>query len=137
MISLQSKGLSGVFFSATVGKHQSLGAQPSLWSNSHIRTTIGSLSTALVLRVTPSICQGTMSLKQRICEPLVQCLANGRYTVNACCTEGQKHDCASTLEVPLYKASTCLQYKGLHDYPSELNRLSFPCIFRHRFAASG
>ena len=78
-----------------------------------------------------------MSLKQRICEPLVQCLANGRYTVNACCTEGQKHDCASTLEVPLYKASTCLQYKGLHDYPSELNRLSFPCIFRHRFAASG
>ena len=35
-ISLQSKGLSKVFSSATVHKHQFFGAQPSLWSNSHI-----------------------------------------------------------------------------------------------------
>ena len=38
LISLQSKGLSGVFSSNTVQKHQFLSAQPSLWSNSHIRT---------------------------------------------------------------------------------------------------
>ena len=35
--SLQSKGLSRVFSSIIVQKHLSFGAQPSLWSNSHIR----------------------------------------------------------------------------------------------------
>ena len=40
LISWLSKGLSGVFFSTTVQKHQSLGAQPSLWSNSHIHTSL-------------------------------------------------------------------------------------------------
>ena len=34
---LQSKGLSRVLFSITVRKHKFFGAQPSLWSNSHIR----------------------------------------------------------------------------------------------------
>ena len=38
LISLLSKGLSGVFFSTTVKKHQFFSVQPSLWSNSHIRT---------------------------------------------------------------------------------------------------
>ena len=38
LISLQSKGLSRVFSSTTVWKHQFFSAQPSLWSNSHIRT---------------------------------------------------------------------------------------------------
>ena len=37
-ISLQSKGLSRVFSNTTVQKHEFFGAQPSLWSNSHIRT---------------------------------------------------------------------------------------------------
>ena len=36
LISLQSKGLSRVFSSTTVWKHQLFGAQLSLWSNSHI-----------------------------------------------------------------------------------------------------
>ena len=35
---LQSKGLSTVFSSTTVGKHQFFNAQPSLWSHSHICT---------------------------------------------------------------------------------------------------
>ena len=35
-ISLQSNGLSRVFSNSTVQKHQFLGAQPSLWSNSHM-----------------------------------------------------------------------------------------------------
>ena len=38
LISLQSKGLSRVFSSTTVWKHQFFGAQLSLWSNLHIRT---------------------------------------------------------------------------------------------------
>ena len=38
LISLQSKGLSRVFSGTTIWKHQFLSAQPSLWSNSHIRT---------------------------------------------------------------------------------------------------
>ena len=38
LVSLQSKGLSGVFSSTTVRKHQFFGAQPSLRSNSHIHT---------------------------------------------------------------------------------------------------
>ena len=37
-ISLQSKGLSRVFFSTTVRKYQFFGAQLSSWSNSHIHT---------------------------------------------------------------------------------------------------
>ena len=39
-ISLWSKGLSRVFSSGTIGKHQFLSAQPSLWSNSHIHTSL-------------------------------------------------------------------------------------------------
>ena len=37
LISFQSKGLSRVFSSTTVQKHQFFGAQSSLWPNSHIR----------------------------------------------------------------------------------------------------
>ena len=40
LIFLQSKGLSRVFYSITVQKHQVFGAQPSLWSNSHIHTCL-------------------------------------------------------------------------------------------------
>ena len=36
---LQSKGLSRVFSNTTVRKHQFFGAQPSLWSNSHLYMT--------------------------------------------------------------------------------------------------
>ena len=38
LISLQFKGLSGVFSNITVQKHQFFSAQPSSWSNSHIHT---------------------------------------------------------------------------------------------------
>ena len=38
LISLLSKGLSGVFSRTTVWKHQFFSAQPSLWSNSHVST---------------------------------------------------------------------------------------------------
>ena len=38
LISLQSKGLWRVFSNTSAQKHQFLGAQPSLWSNSHIHT---------------------------------------------------------------------------------------------------
>ena len=38
LISLLSKGLSRVFSNTTVWKHQFFGAQPSLWSDSHIHT---------------------------------------------------------------------------------------------------
>ena len=38
LISLQSKGLSRMFSSTTVRKHQFFGPQPSLWSNSYILT---------------------------------------------------------------------------------------------------
>ena len=38
LISLQSKGLSRVFFITPVRKYQFFGAQPSLWSSSHIFT---------------------------------------------------------------------------------------------------
>ena len=38
LISLQSRGLSRVFFNTTIGKHQFFGTQPFLWSDSHICT---------------------------------------------------------------------------------------------------
>ena len=38
LIYLLSKGLSRVFSSTTIQKHQFFGVQPSLWSNSHIYT---------------------------------------------------------------------------------------------------
>ena len=37
-ISLQCKGLSRVFSNTTIRKYQFFGAQPSLWSNSHVHT---------------------------------------------------------------------------------------------------
>ena len=37
LVSLQSKGLSRVFSSATIQKHQFFSTHPSLWSNSHTR----------------------------------------------------------------------------------------------------
>ena len=40
LIFLKSKGLSRVFFNTTIQKHQFFGAQPSLWSNSHIHTWV-------------------------------------------------------------------------------------------------
>ena len=40
LISLQSKGLSRVFSNTEVWKHEFLGAQPSLWSNSHPYTIL-------------------------------------------------------------------------------------------------
>ena len=40
LISLQSKGLSRVFFSTTIQKHQFFSTQLSLWSNSHIHISI-------------------------------------------------------------------------------------------------
>ena len=39
-VSLQSKGLSRVFSNTTVQNHQFFGTQPSLQSNSHIRTSL-------------------------------------------------------------------------------------------------
>ena len=36
LIFLQSKGLSNVFYNTTIEKHQFVGSQTSLWSNSHI-----------------------------------------------------------------------------------------------------
>ena len=38
LISLQSKGLSGVFSNTAVQKHQFFSTQPSMWSNSHIHS---------------------------------------------------------------------------------------------------
>ena len=50
LISLHSKGLSRVFSSTTVQKHQFFGAQPSsLWSNAHIHTWL--LGKSIVLTI--------------------------------------------------------------------------------------
>ena len=49
-ISLQSKGLSRVFSSTTVQKHQFFGAQPSSQSNSHIHTLTTGKTIALTRR---------------------------------------------------------------------------------------
>ena len=38
LISMQSKGLSKVFYGTTIWKYQFFGTQSSLWSNSHINT---------------------------------------------------------------------------------------------------
>ena len=40
LVSLQSNGLSRVFSSTTVQKHQFFSTKPSLWSNSHIHTLL-------------------------------------------------------------------------------------------------
>ena len=52
---LQSKGLSRVFSNTTVRKHQFFGAQPSLWSNSHLymttRKTIALIIQTIVSKV--------------------------------------------------------------------------------------
>ena len=48
LISLLSKGLSRVFSSTTIRKHQFFGTQPSLWSNSHIHTQLLEKTIALI-----------------------------------------------------------------------------------------
>ena len=48
LISLLSKGLSGVFSRTIIWKHQFFGAQPSLWSNSHTHN----LTTGKIIAVT-------------------------------------------------------------------------------------
>ena len=40
LISLQTKGLSRVFSSTTIWKHQIFGTQPSLWSSSHLQALV-------------------------------------------------------------------------------------------------
>ena len=60
LISLLSKGLSRVFSSVTIQEHQSFGAQPSLWSNSHIHIrlvekTIGLTIWTFVSKVMPLV----------------------------------------------------------------------------------
>ena len=52
LISLQSKGLSRTFCSTTVWKHQFLGTQPSLWSNSHLHTSC----CCSVSKLCPTLC---------------------------------------------------------------------------------
>ena len=49
LISLQSKGLSRVFSNTTVQKHWFFGAQPSLWSSSHICTWLLEKTIALTI----------------------------------------------------------------------------------------
>ena len=51
LISLLSQGLSRVFSNTTVGKHQILGIQPSLWSNSHIHTWLLEKNISLTIRI--------------------------------------------------------------------------------------
>ena len=63
-ISLQSKGLSGVFSNTTIQKHQFFCAQPSLWSHSHAYMTTRK-TTALII--------GTLLAKQCLCF-LICCL---------------------------------------------------------------
>ena len=48
LISLLSKGLSRVFSSTTIRKHQFFGTQLSLWSNSHIHTQLLEKTIALI-----------------------------------------------------------------------------------------
>ena len=50
LISLLSKGLSRVFSSTTVRKHQFFGARPSSWSNSHICTWLLKKTIALTIQ---------------------------------------------------------------------------------------
>ena len=50
LISLQFKGLSRVFSSTIIPKHQFFGAQPSLWSNSHIHTWLLEKNVALTIQ---------------------------------------------------------------------------------------
>ena len=57
-ISLQSKELSRVFSNTTVQKHQFLGAQPSLWSSSHICTDDHSKHSSLYFLLRPTAALG-------------------------------------------------------------------------------
>ena len=59
LISFQSKGFSRVFSSTTTQNHQFFGAQPSLWSNSHIHTWL--------LEKPQVWCYGTLLAKWCLC----------------------------------------------------------------------
>ena len=73
-ISLQSKGLSRVFSSTTVWKHQFFGAHPSIWFNSHLYIIIGK-TTGVVCH---SLLQGSSWPKD---QTWVSCIAGRFFTV--------------------------------------------------------
>ena len=76
-ISLLSKGLSRVFSSTTIQKHQFFGTQPSLWTNSHVYRTPGKIITltmwTFVGRVM-SLLFNTLSSLVIACLPRSNCL---------------------------------------------------------------
>ena len=56
LISLQSKGLPRVFSSTITWKHQFFGAQPPLWSNSHIHTWLLEKPSVQLTQLCPTLC---------------------------------------------------------------------------------
>ena len=66
LISLQSKGLSRDFSSATIPKHQFFGTQPSLWSNYHICTWL--LEKTIVLTIQTFVSKVKSLLFNKLCQ---------------------------------------------------------------------
>ena len=85
-ISLQSKGLSRVFSSNTVQKHQFFSTQPSLWSNCHIHTWL--------LEKPQLLLDGPLSAKWGLCF-LIHCL---RFVIAF--LSRSKHHLVSWLQSP-------------------------------------
>ena len=99
-ISLLSKGLSRVFSNTTVQKHQFFGAQPSLWSNSHIHTWILEKSNVLVSQSCSTLCHPMDCTRQ----------ASLSFAISGACSNSRPLSrwCHPTISSSVVPFSSCL-----------------------------
>ena len=94
LISLQSKGLSRVFSSTGVGRHESFSAQHSLWFNSHLYMTTGKtlvLTTGTFVSKIMALLSNTLSRLVIAFLPRNKCL-NFMATVTVCSDFGAQEN---------------------------------------------
>ena len=114
MLSLKSKGCSRIFSSTTVRKHPFFGAQPSLWSNSHIHV----LKTIYVIvpgkgeARTVKVCLSTSWFSVESVHPVKSCISaagSGPLLVgDSVCWVGKVGCCQGHHSGALTRLSHCL-----------------------------
>ena len=137
MISSQSKGLSRVFSNTTVQKHQFLGAQFSLWSNSHPYMTTGK-TTALTIQTfvgkVTSLLFNMLSRFALAFLPGSKCLLiSWRQSPSAVILEPRK---IKSYTVSIVSSSICLEAMGPDAMIFVFLMLSFKPAFSLSFSPS-
>ena len=137
MISSQSKGLSRVFSNTTIQKHQFLGAQFSLWSNSHPYMTTGKTTALTIQTFVAKVTSLLFNMLSRFALaflPGSKCLLiSGRQSPSAVILEPRK---IKSYTVSVVSSSVCLEAMGLDAMIFVFLVLSFKPAFSLSFSPS-